>query len=57
LDMLFDLIFGFFPFYRSLQEPVIRQGKVLHSLYKDGFQNFQELPVYSVLYPLMRWLF
>jgi len=57
LDMLFDLIFGFFPFYKRMQEPLIRQGKVLRSLYKDGFQNCQELPVYSVLYPLMRWLF
>lgn len=57
LDMLFDLIFGFFPFYRRMQEPVIRQGKVLVSLYKEGFQNFQELPGYSILYPLMRWLF
>ena len=57
LDMLFDLIFGFLPFYKRMQEPVLPQGKILRSLYKDGFQNFQEFPVYSVLYPMMRWLF
>jgi hypothetical protein len=57
LDMLFDLIFGLLPFYKKMQEPVLPQGKVLHSLYKDGFQNFQEFPVYSVFFPLMRWLF
>lgn len=57
LDMLFDLIFGLLPFYTRMQEPVLRQSKVLRSLYKDGFQNFLEYPVYSVLYPLMRWLF
>lgn len=57
LDMIFDLVMGLFPFYRWLFRPVIRQGKVLESLYRDGFQNYQELPVYSVLFPLFRWLF
>ncbi len=57
LDMVFDLVLGFFPFYRKLFRPVVRQGKILESLYKDGYQNNMELPVYSVLFPIYRWLF
>jgi len=57
LDMVFDLIMGIFPFYRRLFRPVIRQGTILDSLYRDGYQNYQELPVYSVMYPLFRWIF
>ena len=57
LDMLFDLVLGFFPFYHKLFRPVVRQGKILESLYKEGYQNNMELPVYSVLFPIFRWLF
>ena len=56
LDMVFDLIMGFFPFYNRLFKPLVRQGKVHQSLYEQGYQNYQELPVYSVLFPLFRWL-
>lgn len=57
LDMLFDLVMGFFPFYQKLFRPVIRQGKVMDRLYRDHYQNYQEFPVYSVFFPLIRWLF
>ena len=57
LDMLFDLIMGFFPFYHRLFRPLVRQGKILNALYREGYQNYQELPVYSVLFPLYKWLF
>jgi hypothetical protein len=57
LDMLFDLLLGFFPFYRRMFRPLLQQGPVLDGLYKEGYQNYQELPVYSVIYPLFRWLF
>ncbi|MCD4710338.1 MAG: J domain-containing protein [Bacteroidales bacterium] len=57
LDMVFDLVIGLFPFYRKMFRPVIQQGAILNALYKDGYQNYQELPVYSVIYPLVRWLF
>ncbi len=57
LDMIFDLLVGFLPFYRKMFKPLIKQGTILDSLYKDGYQNYQELPVYSVIYPLVRWLF
>ena len=57
LDMVFDLGVGFLPFYRKMFNPLIKQGTILDSLYKDGYQSYQELPVYSVIYPLVRWLF
>lgn len=57
LDMVFDLVMGMFPFYPRLFRPVIRQGAVMHSLYRQGYQNYQELPFWSVFYPLFRWLF
>ncbi|MCK5134724.1 MAG: J domain-containing protein [Bacteroidales bacterium] len=56
LDMVFDLIMGFFPFYPWLFRPLVRQGTILNSLYREGYQNYQELPVYSVLFPLYKWL-
>ena len=57
LDMIFDLVIGFLPFYRKMFRPVIQQGTILDSLYREGYQNYQELPVFSVIYPLIRWLF
>jgi hypothetical protein len=57
LDMVFDLVMGMFPFYRRLFRPLIKQGPVLESLYNEGYQNYMELPVYSVIYPLFKWIF
>ncbi len=57
LDMIFDLVTGFFPFYEKLFRPVVRQGAVLDSLYREGYRNYMELPVYSVIIPLYRWIF
>jgi len=57
LDMIFDLVMGMFPFYPRLFRPVIPQGAVMQSLYRQGYQNYQELPFWSVFYPLIRWLF
>ncbi len=57
LDILYDLVLGFFPFYNKLTRPLISQGTQLDELYRQGYQNYQEFPVYSILYPLVRWLF
>ncbi|MFZ5939483.1 MAG: J domain-containing protein [Bacteroidota bacterium] len=57
LDMVFDLIMGLFPFYARLFMPLTRQGEVMTGLYREGYQNYQELPFYSLLYPFFRWLF
>jgi len=57
LDMIFDLVMGFFPFYHKLFRPLIAQGVILNTLYREGYQNNMELPVYSVLFPFYKWLF
>lgn len=57
LDMVFDLVMGIFPFYHRLFRPVVKQGEILSSYYRKGFQNYLELPVYSILFPLYKWLF
>ena len=57
LDMLFDLFLGLFPFYPRLFRPIFKQSTVLDSLYKDEYRNYQELPVYSMAFPLFKWIF
>ncbi|HDS06226.1 MAG TPA: J domain-containing protein [Bacteroides sp.] len=57
LDMVFDLVMGLFPFYSKLFRPLIPQESRLRSLYREGYQNYQELPVYSVFFPIFKWLF
>jgi hypothetical protein len=57
LDMLFDLVFGLFPFYNKLFRPLIHQRKFLSSLYREGYHNNMDYPVYSVFFPLFKWLF
>jgi len=57
LDIVFDLFLGFFPFYPRLFKPLIKQGNRLSQLYKEGFQNYIEYPVYSMVYPFFRWIF
>ncbi|MCF8225678.1 MAG: J domain-containing protein [Bacteroidales bacterium] len=57
LDMLFDLLFGFFPFYSKLFMPVFPQDKELSILYSEGFMNYMEYPLYSVFFPFFKWLF
>lgn len=57
LDMLFDLLLGLLPFYQKLFRPLIRQGKILTKLYSEGFQNNIDYPVYSIFFPLFRWIF
>jgi hypothetical protein len=57
LDMLFDLVLGLFPFYKNLFKPLAKQGKILSDLYKQGYQNYIEYPVYSIIYPFFKWIY
>jgi hypothetical protein len=57
LDMFFDLVMGMFPFYPRLFRPLVRQGAVMQSLYSQGYQNYQEWPLWSFFYPFFKWLF
>ena len=57
LDMIFDLFTRKLPFYNKLFVPIGKQGKVLTKYYGEGYKNYIEYPVVSVLYPFYIWLF
>jgi hypothetical protein len=56
-DMVLDLIFKLFPFYKKLYQPVFRQGPVIDRLFREGYQNYLDIPVWSTVYPLFTWFF
>ncbi len=57
LDMILDLILRAFPFYPKVYMPLTKQPGVVTDLYKNGYQNFLDIPVWSTIYPFFRWLF
>ena len=57
LDMVLDLIFSFFPFYPRLFLPLAKQPREVIRLFREGYQNFLDVPVWSTIYPFFRWLF
>ncbi|HYW97223.1 MAG TPA: DnaJ domain-containing protein [Bacteroidales bacterium] len=57
LDMVLDLIFRFFPFYHVLYQPLTKQPGIVMKLFGHGYQNYLDIPVWSTLYPFLRWLF
>jgi hypothetical protein len=56
-DMILDLVLKIFPFYDKLYLPLIPQGPVIEKLFKEGYQSYMDVPVWSTVYPLFVWLF
>jgi curved DNA-binding protein CbpA len=56
-DMVLDLLLRVFPFYSRIYQPVFSQGSLIDKLFKDGYQNFPDVPVWSTIYPLVTWFF
>lgn len=56
-DMFLDLILRAFPFYRLMYVPLIKQPDPVMKLFRHGYQNYLDVPVWSTLYPFFRWLF
>jgi len=56
LDMILDLILRAFPFYHQMYIPILKQPEVVEKLFKRGFQNYLETPLWSTIYPFFRWL-
>ncbi len=54
-DMVMDLILRAFPFYHRIYEPVLSQGPLINGLYREGYQNFLDIPLWSTVYPLFMW--
>jgi hypothetical protein len=57
LDSILDLIFRLFPFYKYLYLPIPKQPEILKTLFESGYQNYLDIPLWSNLYPFLRWLF
>lgn len=57
LDMVLDLFLRILPFYPRLHIPLFNQPGAVVSLYSRGYQNYLDVPVWSTLYPLIRWFF
>jgi curved DNA-binding protein CbpA len=54
-DMVLDLILRAFPFYNRIYQPVMSQGPLINGLFRDGYQNFLDIPLWSTVYPLFMW--
>ncbi len=57
LDMVLDLIFRILPFYPKIYLPLTKQPPVVIKLFRNGYQNYLDIPIWSTLYPFFRWLF
>ncbi|MCK4922692.1 MAG: hypothetical protein KAS71_16680, partial [Bacteroidales bacterium] len=56
LDMILDLIFRIFSFYRKLHFPLLKQPIIVQNLFGEGYQNYLDIPIWSTLYPFIRSL-
>lgn len=56
-DMILDLILKLFPFYHKIYLPLLPQGPVIDGLYRQGYQSYLDIPVWSTIYPLYTWFF
>lgn len=56
LDMFLDLILRAFPFYHKVYTPLLKQPDAVDNLFRRGYQNFLDIPVWSTIYPFFRWL-
>ncbi len=57
LDMVLDVVLRLFPFYPHFYLPITKQPPVVIRLFRNGYQNYLDVPVWSTLYPFLRWLF
>jgi hypothetical protein len=56
-DLVLDLLLKLLPFYHQIYQPVFPQGPVIDRLYREGYQNYLDIPVWSTIYPLFTWFF
>lgn len=55
-DMILDGIFLFFPSHEKLFVPLTKQPGELKEYFREGYQAYPEIPVWSVFYPFFKWL-
>lgn len=57
LDMIMDLIFRLTRLYPKIYYPIPSQLPGIDYLFKNGYQTYLDVPVWSTIYPFFRWLF
>ena len=57
LDMVLDLLLRIFPFYKKMYIPILEQPGKIKNLFEEGYQNYLDIPIWSTIYPLFRYLF
>jgi curved DNA-binding protein CbpA len=56
-DVLIDIV-GKILFKKSnLEKPIIKQPLEIQKLFNQGYQDYLEIPVWSTIYPLIKWIF
>jgi len=56
-DVLIDLIVKILLRKTNLYKPIIRQPLEIQNLMNKGYQDYLEIPVWSTIYPLIKWIF
>ncbi len=57
LDVILDPLFRLFSNKPALNRPLIKQHPGIHRLVENGYQYYLDIPVWSTIYPLFKWLF
>jgi curved DNA-binding protein CbpA len=56
-DVFIDIV-GKILFRKSnLEKPIIKQPTEIQTLINEGYQDYLEIPVWSTIYPLFKWIF
>ncbi len=55
-DLLIDPLLKLFISKKDISKPLIKQPKQLERLFNNGYQNYLEIPVWSTIFPLIKFL-
>jgi hypothetical protein len=56
-DMVIDPLVKLFTPKKKFLQPLLPQPESLNSLFKKGYQSYLEVPVWTTIFPLLKWLF
>ena len=56
-DVFVDLITKIIFRKRNLNKPVNKQPIEIQNLVNEGYQNYLEIPIWSTIFPLIKWVF
>jgi hypothetical protein len=56
-DVFVDLITKILFKKVNLSKPIIKQPSEIQKLINQGYQNYLEIPIWSTLFPLIKWVF